>query len=1165
MPTKRKIKSLIFTSKMKAITIYKASAGTGKTYTLAARYIALLLQDIPASSILAVTFTNKATAEMKQRIIEYLYAIGQSLPEADDVRQTIQQFLPAPSERYPYNDPDFISLQAQKALRDILRDFDHFTVCTIDSFLQTLLAGLARDLGYTAHFKVELSDTEVIEKAVDDLMRHLSDSPRLQHQVEEFIKQRMDDEKGWDVRKQLKSLAKELTRETYLRHGQELNEALSGEDKLKDYRTSLHKDSTFTEEGDIRKKLKSRLQKFQENFDKSRLKYAQDAISWTTNIQNSLDEAHSLKESDYFRQPSNRLAEFINNPETWAKKSENSGYAAEKANLLKNIQTLAASCARFHNSRKLTLKHLNELSLLDDIHHKVEQIEQENDRFLLAQTPIKLYEVIRQEPTDATFILERAGIRYHHIMIDEFQDTSSLQWENFMPLTEEIIASGGTALFVGDVKQSIYRWRGGDWDILGSIDEANKPRRLGRHFREETAEIIPLDKNFRSQETIVQFNLQFFHQASSLLDKWGNEQLSESASDPQAVKKGLAQLGFKENTIHQLYLTKGYDPEQPDLPKFCAHPNGKGYVRVALYPTNRNQQQTANEQILLDMFHTLFQLHDQGMPYDQMAILVRTHSLTATIVSYLDAHWKEFQENGQAERPAIVSAEAFLLRASTSVQMIISALRYLHDKSDLISLCYLARHYQEDTLSHAVTDWTAITSRLGQGPEVLKELLPAAFVEQREALAHYPLYELIEQLISLLLFAPGSSRRSLTDDAYLFAFLDETVAYLSDQSSSLDDFLDYWDNTLSQKSIPASDQSRGIQVVSIHKSKGLQYKTVFLPNCDWDLEKDRTDDLLWCEPAEEPYNDIPYIPITPTGIASNSIYNVDYQSEHLKRRIDNLNLLYVAFTRAENNLYVWSKVERPSNSKQPEVPHNTVGQLISYTLGKNAEVLQQPADDPAPIVCTYGEPYIPSSASSDEPKTENRFKLPQQNLFASFAPHSDRLVFRQSNQSAEFLQALEGDMDNRKQYIRQGNLLHKIYSEINAADDAPQVLQAFQEQGLIEDETQLQSIRAIIARGWQNELVNSWFDGSWTLYRECSILSRQPGSGQVVIRRPDRVMTKDGQTVVVDFKFGKPRPDYALQVQTYMQLLRRMGHDHVSGYLWYVYDNRIESVSAPQE
>lgn len=169
--------------------------------------------------------------------------------------------------------------------------------------------------------------------------------------------------------------------------------------------------------------------------------------------------------------------------------------------------------------------------------------------------------------------------------------------------------------------------------------------------------------------------------------------------------------------------------------------------------------------------------------------------------------------------------------------MIISALRYLNDRTDLISLCYLARHYREDILGCPVTDWTDITSRLGQDSEMLKELLPEAFVQQREALSHYPLYELIEQLVSLLLFAPGSSQRPLTDDAYLFAFLDETIAYLSDQSSSLDEFLEYWDNTLSLKSIPSSDQSRGIQVVSIHKSKGLQYKTVFLPCCDWDLEK----------------------------------------------------------------------------------------------------------------------------------------------------------------------------------------------------------------------------------------------------------------------------------------------------------------------------------------
>lgn len=1150
---------------MKAITIYKASAGTGKTYTLAARYIALLLQDIPASSILAVTFTNKATAEMKQRIIEYLYAIGHSLPEADGVRQTILQFLPAPTPRYPYNQPEFISSQAQKALKSILLDFDHFTVCTIDSFLQALLSGLARDLGYTAHFKVELSDKEVIEKAVDDLMCHITDSPRLRSRVERFIKQRMDDEKGWDVRRQLKALAKELTRETYLRHGSELNDALSCEDKISAYQERLQKDSVTTGEGDARKKLDSLLRKFQNSFEKDRLKYGQDALSWTTNLQNSLNEVHGLKESDYFRQPSNRLANYLSFPDTWAKQRTDTAYAADMAALLSSIMTQAARCASLRNSRRLTLKHLNELSLLDDIHRKVEQIEQENDRFLLAQTPIKLYEVIRQEPTDATFILERAGIRYHHIMIDEFQDTSSLQWENFMPLTEEIIASGGTALLVGDVKQSIYRWRGGDWDILGSI-QSDKPRRLGRHFHEKTAQIIPLDKNFRSQETIVRFNLQFFHQASFMLDQLADKLLPDDEDARHTVGRLLAEQGFDEDTIHRLYLTEGYDPDAPDMTRFCARSGGLGHVCLKLYPTGRSLLQETNEQILHDMFTTLFQLHEQGMPFSQMAILVRTHNLTATIVSYLDAHWDEFQSEGQTERPAIVSAEAFLLRASTSVQMIISALRYLNDRTDLISLCYLARHYREDILGCPVTDWTDITSRLGQDSEMLKELLPEAFVQQREALSHYPLYELIEQLVSLLLFAPGSSQRPLTDDAYLFAFLDEAIAYLSDQSSSLDEFLEYWDNTLSLKSIPSSDQSRGIQVVSIHKSKGLQYKTVFLPCCDWDLEKDRTDDLLWCAPSADPYNDIPYIPITPTSVASNSIYNIDYQTEHFKRRIDNLNLLYVAFTRAENNLYVWSKVECQSGGKQPNVPLNTVGQLISYTLDKNADVLQHPADASDPIIYTCGQPFLPSSAESDSPRHyDNRFKLPRRDLFASFAPHSERLVFRQSNQSAEFLQALEGDTDNRRQYIRQGNLLHKIYSEINAADDAPQVLQAFLEQGLIENDRQLQDIRAIIERGWQNEQVRNWFNGTWTLFRECCILSRQPDSRQVVTRRPDRVMTKDGHTVVVDFKFGKPRPDYILQVQTYMQLLSRMGHRSVSGYLWYVYENRIEPVSAPQE
>ncbi len=1164
----------------KAITLYKASAGTGKTYTLAARYIALLLQDVPASSILAVTFTNKATAEMKQRIMEYLYAIGQNLPEANGIRQTIRQFLPASTTEHPYDNAAYISQQARKALHEILIDFDHFTVCTIDSFLQTLFAGLARDLGYTAHFKVELSDKDVIEKAVDELVSHLADSPELESRIRAFILQRMEDEKGWDVRRQLKALARELTRETYLRHGEELTGQSESEDglPLSEYRNKLQKNSTFTGEAEARHKLARLLKRQEQLFESGRLKYEKDVTTWIASLQHSLDDERKLAASDYFRQPAKRLSGYLNGrPEDWAKKAADASYAESMAALLNQISIQATVCKRLHNSRKLTLAHLNELGLLNDIHRKVEQNLRDSNRFLLAQTPVKLYEVIRNEPSDATFVLEKAGIRYRHIMIDEFQDTSSLQWENFMPLTEEIVASGGTALFVGDVKQSIYRWRGGDWDILGSLN-SDKPKRLGRYFHDGQAEAIPLEKNFRSLEHIVRFNLDFFNRASAVLDREladgllpDEPDIPEAANQLQKLRRKLQAQGFDSHTIHSLYATEGYPPEHSDINKFCARCNHEGHVSISLYPTRRNERQEADEQILHDMFVTLFHLHEQGLPYHEMAILVRTHRLTAAIADYLASHWNDFVAEGVAkgEPPAIISAEAFLLKSSVSVCMLICALRYLNNPADHIALYYLIRHYHEDVLKQELSDWDEITASLRQDfAKGLQQWLPNDFVNGRESLIHLPLYELVETLIRLLLFVPGNNGRPLHDDAFLFAFLDETLAYVADQPADIGSFLDYWNETLSQKSIPASPDGRGIQVVSIHKSKGLQYATVFLPCCDWDIEKDRPDDLLWCTPSESPYDDIRYIPITPSAAAVQSIYNADYLAEHFRRRIDNLNLLYVAFTRAENNLFVWAKAERPTRGGHGTLPLATIGQLIAHTLDMTAEVCNESVNENGlqPIVYTCGTPYItPPTAQSDKPAesdTVNRFTLPCAEKAATLTPGGGRLTFRQSNQSAEFIHELEEETpDTRRQYIKEGNLLHKLYAEIGCMADSENAIRRFYEMGLISSSDQLKRIRQIVARGWQNERVCSWFDGSWTLFRECSILTRQPQSKQVEVRRPDRVMTRNGQTVVIDFKFGRPYPEHTTQVAAYMQLLNRMGHSHVSGYVWYVYENRILPVS----
>ena len=1049
------------------LTVYKASAGSGKTFTLATRCIALLLA-APASSyrhILAVTFTNKATAEMKERILGQLFGLSRGLPSSADYLDTIRPALPGLGD-------EEMRRRAADVLRRIVHDYDRFRVTTIDSFFQGVVTNMAHELGLSANFRVDINDTDVIDQAVDRLMAGLQPNTAVLRWVIGYIRERIDDNRRWDITREVKRLARNLLRERYLMLENRLRDALSDDEHLNGFRRKLREQDEAAADH-----MESAARYLEEAMEERGLGF--DAFSRGTALATYLRKlADGVPDA-----PSATVEAYLSAPEKWLRKADQKrpelvAACEELRGILETVENFRREYAQAHSNYVLTTANLGPLRLLGEIGRELTQINEEANRFMLAKVPILLNRLIGSD--DAPFVFEKAGTTFLHVMIDEFQDTSTLQWRNFKTLLLENMSAGNSCLLVGDVKQSIYRFRGGDWGILAGIR---------KEFPRHPVDVQELTTNYRSQRRVIDFNNRFFARAAAILDE-----LSPTEGDDR---------------IATLYA---------DVAQRCAADGDGGYVRVHFTDRRAGGDvgRPADDLRMDDLEAQVRSLHAAGLPYSAMAVLVRWNKEAAALIDRFATDCPDVP---------LVSDEAFLLAASEAVQLLVHAMRYLADPTDTIALAFVARHS-----SAAAADWAACE---GDHPAALAD---TEFISRREALLALPLYELQEELIRLF----GLDRRP-GQAAYLMAYLDQVLAFLDDNPSDIRLFLEHWTDVLSGRSIPAAEVE-GLRVLTIHKSKGLQFHTVLLPFCDWAIERDRSDDLLWCEPAEAPYDELPLVPVPTRAMARESIYAADYEHEHFQRRIENLNLLYVAFTRAEKNLLVWTKgYANPKGT-------STICDLIKKTLG---EELDDTFESGVPVSTVGGR-----TCTDDG----NRLTTRPEPLGIGFHTYPSRVAFRQSNRSQEFL-AQAGDPDRRQgDYIDQGILLHKIFSALDTAADVDRVLDSFEAEGLLGEQIRKDSLRHLICRRLSSPQTAPWFDGSWQLFREVAILSRDAGD-RLLVRRPDRVMVRGNKTIVVDFKFGKPREEHDAQVREYLGLLSDMGRPSPRGFLWYVFTNTVVEVN----
>ena len=371
--------------------------------------------------------------------------------------------------------------------------------------------------------------------------------------------------------------------------------------------------------------------------------------------------------------------------------------------------------------------------------------------------------------------------------------------------------------------------------------------------------------------------------------------------------------------------------------------------------------------------------------------------------------------------------------------------------------------------------------------------------------------------------------------------------YLQSNSSDPDSFIRYWEETLCSKTIP-SGETDGIRILSIHKSKGLEFHTVLIPFCDWKLENETNNQLVWCTAPEAPYNALKLIPVSYSATMAESVYRQDYLHERLQLWVDNLNLLYVAFTRAGKNLILWSKKGQKG----------TISELLANTLPQIAGKGTGSWDEEA-AVYESGSLCPSSPAVQDDRQETNKLAQKPVKLPVHMESMFHDIEFRQSNRSADFIAGID-EAESSQRFINRGRLLHTLFSAIATENDIENAISQLVFEGIIGHTETEEEIRELTERAFSLPQVKDWYSGTWQLFNECDIIWQE--NGELHTRRPDRVMMRNGEIAVVDFKFGKSNKNYNKQVQGYMQLLARMGYpkENIKGYLWYVEEEYIEAV-----
>ena len=1055
--------------------LIKASAGSGKTHRLTGEYLRLLFSaENQYKHILAVTFTNKATDEMKSRIVKELYKLSKG-EESDHSKDLMEQF------RIPETQ---IRERATTILENILHDYSAFSISTIDRFFQQTMRAFTREMGLSGGYKLELDESFVLAQIIDLMIFEL-DKPQnkeLSGWILDYMKHQIEDGKSWNIKQNIAKLAGQLFNEKYKLLPKDDKLKIEDKKQLDDYRQTLLKiiRSWENEMKFIGIRALNLMERFGLNY--TDFKYGK----------NSGFLAFVKMADGDFKEPSPRFFSRADNPEDWTTAKNEKRPAIESAyseglnDCVKQAVNLFENNL-FYNTAKSILLNYHTLGILNDIRNRLQEYQRENNTLFLSDTTELLNKIISD--SESPFVYEKTGTRINNYMLDEFQDTSSMQWQNFKPLIKESLDSGHFNLIVGDVKQSIYRWRNSDWELLES--------RIPQDFGENAIRNDVLDTNWRSDSNIVNFNNSVFSTAAEILQ------------DDFNVSSKL-----QENPNRK--ITEAYQHVLQHIPS-DKNPDG-GHVRISFLDTS-DKENDWKSQALEQLPIEIERLQDQGFALRDIAILVRKNDEAIQVAETL-LNYKE-KKNQSGYRYDIISNEALVIGNAQSVKAAIALLRYFQNRNEetrRMLAVYEYYRFHRGTLPEK-----AIGNYFDEG---VKDF-PEEIKTELNRISTLPFYEMIEAF-----FAMSADALNEKENAYVQAFLDIVLKFSTESSSNINDFLDWWDEKGSAKTLFSPDEQDAIRLVTIHKSKGLGFGAVILPFLKWDIDHAGSmGPVLWCKPTVEPFNALGILPLQYKSSLESTIFKEDYLKEKLYTYIDNLNLLYVAFTRAKNRIVAFAP-------KPVKDSVSDVSSLLWKTL-KSTGLCDYLEEQENSTLFELGSP-VPL-----EHKTERKTPRKLDSGKWQSIPFNNRLKLRLN--SIGFFSD-----DGSRAY---GTLMHEIISNIQTIDNLDDAIEAKYISGEIDADKKIE-VTALLTRILSDPKVAEWYSGKYHVINETQVL--HPAFG---FSRPDRVMIGNNEAIVVDYKFGEAEEEkYKRQVQHYIRLIKEMGYNNVKGFVFYVKIGKVIEV-----
>lgn len=1070
---------------MGKLLVYSASAGSGKTHNIAGQYLLMLFSKPKAyRNILAVTFTNKACEEMKSRIISELAAIIN-----EDPGNRISEIA-----SHTHLSKEMVKIRAKQIFTEMLHDYSFFSVSTIDSFFQKILRNFTRETGIQYNYEIELDTESVINTAVDILLESTNTNPELKKNIISLVDQKMENLSKWDFRRDLKSFLKKVIESDYRTYEAEYDAFFSDKNKVNEFKKSLSKI-----EHSFRAEIKSFCSEIQSVLDSHNLSIENFKGGKTSSIPKRLLKTHKLlidNDAIDIEAHFNKIEDI----ENWlAKANINKEPETTAANQMMVISTKMKKFFELnyyeYNTAEIIKNHFNYATLINDGLKTIHTYLNEEGKFLISEVPVFLSEIAKQN--SSSFIYEKTGNFYENYLIDEFQDTSAIQWNSFYPLVLESLSSGNEDdinILVGDVKQSIYAWRGGDWRLLAY--------KVKQEFENYYIEKSLID-NWRSGKIIVEFNNDFFEAAAI--------SLSDSVKNSYPEKLAPLTGDLITNSIYS-NIKQNYKKDF------------KSIVKVSVFdkPKDKHEEQPVNFLIIERMIKQIEELQENNHKPGEIMILVRSNIDGSRIAQQII----EYSQSDQAKKGIVydvISADALFVSSNKAVQLIISCLKYLNDENNKLAFTETAYIYYSETVVN-----TQSSNEFNRNQFIA--LIQQKIDSLKENHKHKLLHDLVEIIVVTLEL--GNKSENIP---FLNSFRDIVHDFGLKHPSEIESFLEFWDETGAKQNLKIPEKQNAINIISIHKSKGLAADFVFIPFCDWDLYK--YSDMIWAGTNQKPFDTLPVWPVNFNKSISNSCFEDNFYFHKFRQTVESFNMMYVAFTRARKGLFISTIKETDNNFSK-----------VSTVL---RSVIENPAfiDKQKPTITEFEEFRCKEySLGEIETVKKNDNVDGYFNEYPVFIPEK-KIKIR------SFFDRDKVDTSSQSM-VHKGIVYHKIFEKINTGKDIPKAVNELAVNGLIKNndcsiyENEISSLISL-------DFVCKWFDGSYTIMNEAEIITSK---GK--IKRPDRIMESDNEIIIIDYKFGfNEDSKYIKQTREYGNLLYELEKKKVKIYIWYVLSGYLIEVS----